>query len=153
VRDKPHLIQRVKRRASSLNKAGVDSDFAFDYMGSSEFEWGALPKALAEMRGAVDASWKPEKLTYKKFVAWYIGPEKPRAVAKSFFERNLDDRYDQALKEISYVHDSYTGTENNWRRDVIGWWCIDEGMPFALFKSKEDAELWLEHMRKPKPAQ
>jgi len=43
------LIQRGKFK-SRPEKVGIDNILLFDYMGSSEFEWGALPKALADMR-------------------------------------------------------------------------------------------------------
>jgi hypothetical protein len=33
-----------------LNKNGIDSIVSFDYMGVSEYEWGALNKALSKIR-------------------------------------------------------------------------------------------------------
>lgn len=46
-----YLIQRAKFRNNvNTNKSGIDSILEFDYMGSSEFEWGALPKSLAIIR-------------------------------------------------------------------------------------------------------
>lgn len=45
--DKPYLIQRGKFKSTPLQDiSGVDSLFEFDYMGSAEFEFGALPKSL-----------------------------------------------------------------------------------------------------------
>lgn len=40
-----YLVQRGNFRARE-NKIGIDSIITWDYMGSAEFEWGALPKAL-----------------------------------------------------------------------------------------------------------
>jgi hypothetical protein len=45
---KTHLIQRGKF-AKIESKKGIDSILSFDYMGSSESEWGALPKSLSEI--------------------------------------------------------------------------------------------------------
>lgn len=45
----PYLIQRGKIRIDE-NRKGLDKLVAFDYMGSSEFEFGALPKSLREIR-------------------------------------------------------------------------------------------------------
>lgn len=44
----PYLIQRAK--ICKREDIGIDSLLQFDYMGSSEFEWGALPKALKRTR-------------------------------------------------------------------------------------------------------
>lgn len=44
----PYLIQRARFRKSTGK--GIDSLLEFDYMGSSEFEWGALPRALKRTR-------------------------------------------------------------------------------------------------------
>ena len=47
----PYLIQRGTFRSDlALEKKGLDQFVNFDYMGSSEFEWGALPKALKGIR-------------------------------------------------------------------------------------------------------
>jgi len=47
----PYLIQRAKwRHKMNLEKKGIDQIIEFDYMGSSEFEWGALPKSLKRIR-------------------------------------------------------------------------------------------------------
>lgn len=45
-----YLIQRCKQEDRSDYKKGIDSILKFDYMGSSEFEWGALPNSLKSIR-------------------------------------------------------------------------------------------------------
>lgn len=45
----PYLVQRATQTTRE-NKEGIDSILSFDYMGSAEFEWGALPKSLQRMR-------------------------------------------------------------------------------------------------------
>jgi len=48
---KPYLIQRAKiRDISNLNKSGIDQVLQMDYMGSAEFEFGALPNSLKHIR-------------------------------------------------------------------------------------------------------
>ena len=46
---KTWLIQRGKFENREY-KTGIDSILSFDYMGSAEFEWGALPKSLGNIR-------------------------------------------------------------------------------------------------------
>ena len=58
----PYLIQRAKVTSRSKADAkGIDSILEFDYMGSSEFEWGALPNSLKAIRA------NKEKYDYFKF--------------------------------------------------------------------------------------
>lgn len=45
----PYTIQRGFFEERDCKK-GIDSIIKFDYMGASEFEWGALPKALKRLR-------------------------------------------------------------------------------------------------------
>lgn len=46
---KTSLIQRGKFE-DRPQKSGIDNILKFDYMGSSEFEWGALPDSLSRIR-------------------------------------------------------------------------------------------------------
>ena len=46
---KPYLIQRAKFQ-DNPNRKGIDSILDFDYMGSAEFEFGALPQSLKRIR-------------------------------------------------------------------------------------------------------
>ena len=46
---KTYLIQRAEFK-NREEKKGIDSIISLDYMGSSEFEWGALPDSLKKIR-------------------------------------------------------------------------------------------------------
>ena len=50
-----YLIQRLSRRVNPVGKRGVDRLVAHDYMGSAEFEWGAVPRAWGLLRQAAHA--------------------------------------------------------------------------------------------------
>lgn len=51
----PYLVQRVSRKRSEFNKAGsVDDNYRMEYMGSAEFEMGALPKSLKAACASLD---------------------------------------------------------------------------------------------------
>ncbi len=53
----PCLIQRliVKPRIADQPLAGFDDLYRCDYMGSSEFEWGRLPRSLQEIVKVLDS--------------------------------------------------------------------------------------------------
>lgn len=50
----PHLIQRGRFQEVHGPIQGIDGLVSFDYMGSAEFEFGALPRSLKEMCKAAD---------------------------------------------------------------------------------------------------
>ena len=51
----PYLIQRAKfKNPIEANEIGIDRIIQLDYMGSAEFEFGALPKSLKRIRANAD---------------------------------------------------------------------------------------------------
>lgn len=68
------LIQRGTFRKVDIDKViGLDALVGFDYMGSAEFEWGALPKSLQRMMKEWRSGNVHEyKITIKKenFIVW-----------------------------------------------------------------------------------
>lgn len=50
MRTTPYLIQRARFSKFHSDKIGIDSLLDFDYMGSAEFEFGALGKSLKRVR-------------------------------------------------------------------------------------------------------
>lgn len=59
---KPYLVQRctISKPLNSYKNLKLSEAIDFDYMGSSEFEWGAIPKAFKELK-AVHNSLKVVK--------------------------------------------------------------------------------------------
>lgn len=49
----PYLVQRC-RFEKREKMSGIDAILSFDYMGSAEFEFGALPKSLRAIREEID---------------------------------------------------------------------------------------------------
>jgi len=50
----PYYIQRMKRVENPSENPSVDDLYRMDYMGSAEFEFGALPKSLKRMTKVFD---------------------------------------------------------------------------------------------------
>lgn len=163
----PHLIQRVLRRQDSDRlhpKSGVDACFAMDYMGSAEFEWGALPQTLKQMRANLDAirvmSMDVKGVKGQNHRVWFVGPESSYGVAMLFAECEIHGSpvsysgdYRQSLKEMANFKPILEDTAD-WGRDVIGWWSVGEGnLPniktgWALFMAEKDADMFLACLRK-----
>lgn len=138
---RPYLVQRVLHRLhGGEHQKGVDRYFAFDYMGSSEFEFGALPASLKVMRAQTNVlkRWK-----YHLGNAWYYGPEDCVKEAFEFFQSQLQGLREYDLKERTSIKESYElRPENDYAKSIIGWWALSSrGEPsYVFFKSKEDAE-------------
>jgi len=148
----PWLIQRLDVRDSKYGKNDIDRCFSFHYMGSAEFEFGALPKALREMREAPDLNPEPIRITFtfqgKAARAWYVGivNEQILFYARSLLEDQTGTRDKFRLKEATRMRDAFTEGEDGYGIPD-GWWVIDQPVPWLLFKKKEHAKLWLEKMR------
>jgi hypothetical protein len=129
-----YLVQRICAKKHSVGQSkGVDQYFSFDYMGSSEFEFGALPSALREMRSL----HADKALTFKEIkvgdssFGWFVGPEEKFDMAAMLVEDQHKDRPALRLKEEPRMKDS----------KYIGWFAIDAS--FVIFRDKQDAGLWL----------
>lgn len=149
----PRLIQRVDLRKPPLPNSrskGVDRWFTFD-MGSSEFEFGALPAALREMRAAKKKdqvgqnAWQPEKIQVGDHVVYFVGDSKLITCATELFEDQLHDLDGRKIwtKERSNIFDTfYPDKDGYFKHD--GWWALDAKPPWILFKTLELAHQWRE---------
>lgn len=145
----PTLVQRMTFRKESPigDKKGVDAAFSFDYMGSSEFEWGALPAALRAMRANEPRTWKIETIKSGKHEAFYVGITDSPETAKALFADQLKPREQRSrTKERTGIQETYAPDPKN-KFEITdkfdGWWVIDGSPPFALFKNKAHAEAFL----------
>ena len=148
---KPYLVQRVElKKHFREGSTGVDALFGFDYMGSSEFEWGALPAALRAMREKLSDSWNPREIRIGQHAVWYVGPDELHKTAKEFFEDQLGPRKHR-LKEASYIDRVFKPKDDyDRRKETIGWWCIDSGLEFAFFKTEDAAKKWVQCLKEKK---
>lgn len=145
-----HLVQRIRLRPDAERtpeKGPIDGVFQFDYRGSAEFEFGALPRSLKELRATSMSA--PVRLAAQGQKAWYVGRPEFQEVAQTFFELELHHPWKNPpqkpyyLKEVSNLYWSYHPEEEcDIYRRVDGWWTLDEGAPWALFRTKEAAQLW-----------
>ena len=163
MRETPYLVQRVlKNGYPSPDAKGVDALFRFDYMGSAEFEFGAINKSLKRLRATpaseVIEAWLKHthsRRAGEKDVAHYVGPKSGLESARRVFEAEMEAPYGEVLrfKEQTCILEAYADVRrkaNNiaddmYRgvgRDTIGWWAIDEGHGWAIFMHEADAKAW-----------
>lgn len=140
------LVQRIKTqfRKQLDARTGVDRHFSMDYMGSAEFEFGALPKSLREMREKIK-SYEIVPLKHEGHKAWLVSVPKSKQQAQDFFADQLGERNTE-LKERTAIHNAYN--DEQYYEDLIGWWALDGSPhPWAFFRKKEHAKQWLADLK------
>jgi hypothetical protein len=119
-----YLIQRGKFSERNW-KEGVDGTIDFDYMGSAEFEFGALPKSLKNIRENLDnysltdqsVSAYGKKTKYRLFAP----EDKVVDIVKSIELIALDK---VRLKEQAYF-DAMCGNKSFYKPNIDFWWDIE----------------------------
>jgi hypothetical protein len=134
----PHLVQRIKAPEGNplLNRKGVDRVVEYDYMGSSEFEWGALRDALKRLKAAKGVELWPLTIDGIKFR--YVGTKEQAEEIRAWVQADLAGKWHG--QEASYLrraigrHDSW---EAQLKERTCGWWALDEGInpPWILFSN------------------
>ena len=173
----PYLVQRVTYRQRpkgvTPDGQGIDAHFAFDYMGSAEFEWGVLPKTLKIMRSfkrSLQVTPLEGELVVSpnqtvKVTGHFVGHPDDLPIAAELFRDELKERPEHRTKELTYLRRSYM-LEHTAKTavDTYGvcdaWWIVDAGWaqsfrddgagfcgseqrPFVIFAKREHVDIWL----------
>lgn len=143
---RPHLIQRLNKPLDSLNpfafggglQNGGLSDkamdklkniFSFDYMGSAEFEWGAVPAALDFI-----AEQKDSLTSGIHLGVYYICPGPYEEGVKAVITTLLEDERSLRLKVNCGLSERINNPQDNYRKDNDGWLELDNGFFFFIEK-------------------
>ena len=126
---KPYLIQRGKFEERDWKK-GIDSILSFDYMGSAEFEFGALGSSLKSIRENIkDYRYHPLKINEKPVT---IFVHKKYSITDLVKYLNSLSKREKRLMEYSdfdtYINPSDHEFSSKNRTDF--WWDIDYDIMF-----------------------
>ncbi len=119
---KPYLIQRATFRYNA-EKTGIDRILSFDYMGSSEFEWGALPASLKRIRAERD-KYRTIDISIKGKTITVFTKDEPDM---EYFNWLTEGRLH--LKEFS-AFDQYIKGEGYFAMKFDFWWDIENDIMF-----------------------
>lgn len=147
LREVPWLVQRlILKDKENQNAKGIDCYFSMDYMGSAEFEFGMLGFSLRMWREYLACSVeKPECIKLESGeVCWFVGDATRYDQAKEFFADQLNEKK-WSLKEGSRIQFAYKDAK--YMYDFVGWWALDANLPWAIFKTKEHANLFLKGLK------
>jgi len=135
--EKPYCIQRAKFDNNRPDKKGIDKLLQFDYMGSAEFEFGALPASLKRVRANLN-DYIMFQYSFKKF---------PSKCVTVYCKKEQYDFVGEILEELSegklrlkgycdlqgFVNPKKEFAHN--RNDF--WWDIDQDWFFWKFPNAE----------------
>lgn len=129
---KTYLIQRGKFDNRD-NKKGIDSIVEFDYMGASEYEWGALPESLKRIRTSIEDYTYMDVPVYGKIITVFCNSDdKPNV--KTYLETLADGK--MRIKMGSYF-DKYVKPskyDKEWQEkhplSTNFWWDLENDLMF-----------------------
>lgn len=126
-----YLIQRGKF-INNESKNGIDKIIYYDYMGSAEFEWGALPKSLNRIRQDIDNYIYLDIPIKDKVISVFC-----KYSLKNDIEQYLialsENRW--ILKEFS-AFDSYINNDGYFKDKFDFWWDIGNDIMFWRSNNK-----------------
>ena len=128
------LAQRLKRKTYENNAKGVDNFTRFDYMGAAEFEFGALPQALRELRAADGVVYK--RFTYGDYILRFIGTEE------------MFEGIEKVLDQDRWKEPPFFPWKTDYRPSdpVAGWFFLDAMTPFLVFTDKQLSFQWADNL-------
>ena len=124
------LVQRCKPKGVYQEGQRFSEAFYNDYMGSAEFEFGALPKSLRRLAGKPDLKIVPVKFTNRTHhvMTYYIladNADIPTVMTN--IEGYISRRH---LKEYILFGDMLDESEHGFGKEWTLFWCVDEGYDF-----------------------
>lgn len=138
----PHLIQRGSFNDVKGPITGIDQLVRFDYMGSSEFEFGALPASLKQMCREADAQevYETGIKAHDGKGLFLVCVESKKEQALEFVKELASLKCKYHLKEATRLRDNLKGV-NIFSGDPLGryntfnfWWDIGNQYMFCLGK-------------------
>jgi hypothetical protein len=128
------LVQRlVSVPANIPGRTGFDALFGCAYMGSAEFEWGAMPDSLKRIRSAKRLVIEPREVTWAGVTrtVWFVGPEQGMAEKIADWDAWRIEENCRG-KESSYFPQAFGGHLEDWHHDPIAWWSLRDDIAWAL---------------------
>ena len=119
------LIQRGKFENREY-KNGIDSILSFDYMGSSEFEFGALPKSLGNIRNKLNEYTYLDIPMQDKVITVFC-KDSQKCEVKQYLTELSENK--MRLKEFS-AFDSYIKNSGFFKDKFDFWWDIENNLMF-----------------------
>lgn len=131
-----YLVQRLDRRDAGMT--GFDARFGCQYMGSSEFEWGAIPDSLKRIRAARKLVIHEGEVTRKGITrtVYVVGGKKAVADIPARLTAWMADERPRS-KEWTYFPEYVDGTRSEYE-NADAWWGLNEDVMWTLDATTAD---------------
>lgn len=129
---KTYLIQRGTIRDND-SKTGIDSIIDWDYMGASEYEWGALPNSLKRIRKNINEYTYLDISVFKKNISVFCNNIQKSEVQEYLKELALGKMHTKMASYFNnYVKPSKYELENQKKYPLTTnfWWDIENDLMF-----------------------
>lgn len=124
-----YLVQRCTKKFKVYKNETVSEAFSLDYMGSSEFEFGAIPKSIRKLaqKNLVQTSFKHKSKNGKEYTIYVLADheEQGEAVKAIRDYLNAPSPYRQ-LKEFIHLWGLVNEDKTRENYEETFWWCVDE---------------------------
>lgn len=126
-----YLVQRLELRDPVDDARGFDGFFRCEYMGSAEFEFGAIPASLKRIRaaGAVRVMKTPVRYEGVNRVVYFVcrpvGFEETTAAFREWLYCGCRG------KEWTNLPERFKG-DDRWAGNTVAWWSLNNDVLFTL---------------------
>lgn len=142
--NKFYLVQRGnwnttinKENAKDTNFTGMDGLIRLDYMGSAEFEWGAIPKAYRRILAEID-QYSVVVTPFKNIngvpLCLYCRIDRAKETIQAI-QSYINKPWH--LKEWIHLNDHMARADHNSIRENF-WWAIENGIDWIAFFGVQD---------------
>jgi len=142
---KTSLVQRGKFSDRNWKK-GIDSIVEFDYMGSSEFEYGALPESLNKIRENISEYTYLDNIVLKGKVISVYCKDSQKSEILAYLQDLSDCKF--RLQEYSDF-DTYINPSQYFKSNTDFWWDIQNHLIF--WRKNQEFETKLKSIIENKP--
>ena len=132
-----YLVQRMSTKDQPFERdKGFDRFFSLDYMGSSEFEWGAIPEALRYIRKhKVVTQAYPVTINGVTRPVYFVGHKGTLLAAADdmkVWAEGTEHRPPFWGKESAHFKENFAGDAGDYYERTNAWWAIRENVAWAL---------------------
>lgn len=154
-----HLVQRLRRLSSPVESpwpSSVADHFDLDYMGSAEFEFGALATSKKALRALHPESWgDPKRIAAPSGQdAWFVGPPERVMLAEQLLAAGLSGAYGHHTEERLCIFEACLSGCHTMAARASGFPTSqsDPGMTRSVKPRSHAASFGLTRARVPRPA-
>lgn len=130
------LVQRLELQWAPNERPGFDRLFSCSYMGSAEFEFGAVPESLREIRRLGSVGVETIEVTVEDVTreVYFVGPRIVIAnphLGPEFRAWLAKDKYRRSQEPIHF-EEHVLGTTRRWNSSAVAWWSLGDHVAWTL---------------------